>query len=99
MLLNLIGAEYIQKCGSFGDISTFSFYSNKHITTGEGGMVVTNNETIAEKSRSLRNLCFKPEERFVHEEPGWNYRMTNLQAAMGLGQLVDLKERIKKRDG
>ena len=62
-------------------------------------MVVTNNETIAEKSRSLRNLCFKPEERFVHEELGWNYRMTNLQAAMGLGQLVDLKERIKKRDG
>jgi len=94
----LIGAEYKnQKCGSFGDISTFSFYSNKHITTGEGGMVVTNNETIAEKSRSLRNLCFKPEERFVHEELGWNYRMTNLQAAMGLGQLVDLKERIKKK--
>lgn len=60
-----------QPCGSFGDVSTFSFYPNKHITTGEGGMVVTNSEVISDKCRSLRNLCFIPERRFVHEELGW----------------------------
>ena len=94
----LIGAEYKGKiCGSFGDISTFSFYSNKHITTGEGGMIVTNDKAIANRCASLKNLCFKNEKRFIHEELGWNYRMTNLQAALGLGQLMDLKNRIKKK--
>ena len=94
----LIGAEYKNKpCGSFGDVSTFSFYSNKHVTTGEGGMILTNNEEIAEKCRSFRNLCFRPEERFVHDELGWNYRMTNLQAALGIGQLITLDEKIKKK--
>jgi perosamine synthetase len=68
-------------CGSFGDISTFSFYPNKHITTGEGGMLVTDDQKLAERCRSLRNLCFQPQKRFVHEELGWNFRMTNLQAA------------------
>jgi perosamine synthetase len=86
-------------CGSFGDISTFSFYSNKHVTTGEGGMVVTNDETLAETCRSLRNLCFQPEQRFVHERLGWNYRMTNMQAAIGLAQLEQLDDFvIKKRE-
>jgi perosamine synthetase len=70
-------------CGSFGDISTFSFYPNKHITTGEGGMIVTDNEELAERCRSLGNLCFQPQKRFVHEELGWNFRFTNLQAAVG----------------
>lgn len=90
-----------QPCGSFGDISIFSFYSNKHITTGEGGMVVTDDAQLAERCRSLRNLCFKPEKRFVHEELGWNYRMTNLQAAVGLAQLERLDEhvQIKRRMG
>lgn len=84
-------------CGSFGDISCFSFYPNKHITTGEGGMVVTNDGDLAEKSRSLRNLCFLPEKRFIHEELGWNFRMTNLQAALGLAQLERLDEFVMKK--
>ncbi|XGV96528.1 MAG: DegT/DnrJ/EryC1/StrS family aminotransferase [Leptolyngbya sp. BL-A-14] len=81
-----------EPCGSFGDISTFSFYPNKHITTGEGGMLVTNSDELAERCRSLRNLCFQPQKRFVHEELGWNLRMTNLQAALGLAQLERLDE-------
>ena len=84
-------------CGSFGDISTFSFYPNKLITTGEGGMVVTDDDTIAEKCRSLRNLCFQKNKRFIHEELGWNFRMTNMQAALGLAQIERLDEFIKKK--
>jgi perosamine synthetase len=79
-------------CGSFGEISTFSFYANKHITTGEGGMILTDDEALAEKCRSLRNLCFVPGKRFVHYELGFNFRMTNLQGAMGLAQLERLDE-------
>lgn len=79
-------------CGSFGDISIFSFYPNKLITTGEGGMVLTNDIDFANRARSLRNLCFLPHKRFIHEELGWNYRMTNLQAAIGLAQLERLDE-------
>lgn len=86
-----------QACGSFGDISTFSFYPNKHITTGEGGMVVTNDDRLSEVSRSLRNLCFQPEKRFVHERLGWNLRMTNLQAALGLAQLERLDEFVQRK--
>ncbi|MDD2734674.1 MAG: DegT/DnrJ/EryC1/StrS family aminotransferase [Desulfuromonadaceae bacterium] len=84
-------------CGSFGDISTFSFYPNKHITTGEGGMLVCNDSNLAERCRSLRNLCFQANKRFVHEELGWNYRMTNLQAAMGLAQLERLDEFVMRK--
>lgn len=84
-------------CGSFGDISTFSFYPNKHITTGEGGMVVTNDDQLSEDCRSLRNLCFQPEKRFVHERLGWNLRMTNLQAALGLAQLERLDEFVERK--
>lgn len=84
-------------CGSFGDISTFSFYPNKHITTGEGGMIVTDDEQLAEKCRSLRNLCFKPEQRFVHDELGFNFRMTNLQAALGVAQLERLDEFVQRK--
>jgi perosamine synthetase len=94
----MIGQTYKSKpCGSFGDISTFSFYPNKHITTGEGGMLVTNNKKLAEKCKSLRNLCFKKEQRFVHDNMGWNYRMTNFQAALGLAQLEKLDEVIVKK--
>jgi perosamine synthetase len=84
-------------CGSFGDISTFSFYPNKHITTGEGGMLVTDSESLAENCRSLRNLCFQPGRRFVHERLGWNFRMTNLQAALGVAQLEKLDEHIQRK--
>ena len=88
-------------CGSFGDISTFSFYCNKLITTGEGGMIVANDEELAERCRSYRNLCFQAEKRFVHEALGWNYRMTNLQAALGLAQLEKMDEfkKIKRSMG
>jgi perosamine synthetase len=88
-----------QPCGSFGDISTFSFYPNKHITTGEGGMIVTNDDRLAEDCRSLRNLCFQPQRRFVHERLGWNLRMTNMQAALGVAQLERLDAFVtRKRD-
>ena len=94
----IIGGTYKDKpCGSFGTISTFSFYPNKHITTGEGGMVFTNDISLAERCKMLRNLCFQKEKRFVHEEIGWNYRMTNLQAALGLAQLESLDNNIIKK--
>ena len=86
-----------QRCGSFGDLSTFSFYPNKLITTGEGGIVLTSNEGFAERARLLRNLCFKPEQRFVHDELGWNYRMTNLQAAVGVAQLENIAQAIARK--
>lgn len=85
-------------CGSFGDISTFSFYPNKHITTGEGGMIVCNDPTLADHCRKLRNLAFEPKgRRFIHHEIGWNYRMTNLQAALGLAQLEKIDEHIQQK--
>ncbi len=93
-----IGQTYYGKpCGSFGEISTFSFYPNKHITTGEGGMVVTDSDELANRCRSIRNLCFKPERRFVHDELGYNFRMTNLQAAVGVAQIEKLHEFIVKK--
>lgn len=86
-------------CGSFGDVSIFSFYPNKHITTGEGGMIVTNDAELAEKCKSYRNLCFRPNQRFVHDEIGWNYRMTNLQAALGVAQLEQIEKfLVRKRE-
>jgi perosamine synthetase len=92
------GQQYKGKpVGSFGDISCFSFYPNKHITTGEGGMIATDDLRLAEKCRSLRNLCFKPERRFVHDELGYNYRMTNIQAALGVAQLERMDEFVKKK--
>ena len=84
-------------CGSFGDLSTFSFYANKHITTGEGGMLVTDEPEIAERCRSLRNLCFEPQQRFVHQELGWNLRMSNLHAAVGVAQLERLDEFVARK--
>lgn len=101
------GAEYLsdrdisdprwRRCGSFGDLSCFSFYANKLITTGEGGMVLTDDPLLAEKVRSLRNLCFLPERRFYHKKPGFNFRMTNLQAALGLAQLERMDEIIAQK--
>lgn len=87
-----------EKCGTFGDISTFSFYPNKHITTGEGGMLLTNDPELADRCRKLRNLAFEPQgRRFVHKELGWNYRMTNMQAALGLAQLEKIEEHIVRK--
>lgn len=86
-------------CGSFGDVSVFSFYANKIITTGEGGMIVTDNEAIADKCRYYRNLCFEKEKRFVHNEIGYNYRFTNIQAALGLAQLENIEEFIELKKG
>ncbi|MFC1894315.1 DegT/DnrJ/EryC1/StrS family aminotransferase [Candidatus Dependentiae bacterium] len=92
------GQTYKDKpCGSFGDISIFSFYPNKHITTGEGGMIVTDSENLLLRCQSLRNLCFKQEKRFVHDELGFNFRMTNLQAAVGLSQLEQLDSFVGKK--
>jgi len=94
----MIGQTYRGKpCGSFGDISTVSFYPNKHITTGEGGMILTDDDDLAEQCRELRNLCFKPGKRFVHERLGWNLRMTNLQAALGVAQLEQLDAFLEKK--
>lgn len=84
-------------CGSFGDVSVFSFYPNKLITTGEGGMVMTDNPKLDERLRYLRNLCFTTHKRFVHEDLGWNMRMTNIQAAIGLAQLERWDESIKRK--
>jgi perosamine synthetase len=97
-----IGQEYRGRpCGSFGNISTVSFYPNKHVTTGEGGMILTNDDVLYERCISLRNLCFDSERRFLHRELGWNFRMTSLQAALGLAQLERLDEfvSIKRRNG
>ncbi len=95
----MIGQKYRNKlCGSFGDISTFSFYANKHITTGEGGMILTNDRRIFEKSKSLRNLCFgNGKDRFNHEDIGWNYRLSSLQAAMGISQLKKINYLVKRK--
>lgn len=84
-------------CGSFGDISTFSFYPNKHITCGEGGMVLTNNEALADRCASIRNLFFSPKKRYIHEELGYNFRMTNLQAALGVAQLEKIDRSVAKK--
>ena len=83
-----------KKCGSFGTISAMSFYPNKHITTGEGGMVLTDDEALAERCRLFRNLCHKPGHRFVHEELGYNFRMSNIQAAVGVAQLEKIDEHL-----
>jgi perosamine synthetase len=96
------GATYnsggtIRRCGGLGDLSCFSFYANKIITTGEGGMVLTNDPAYAERARSLRNLCFRPERRFYHTELGHNFRLTNVQAAIGVAQLERIDEFLAQK--
>jgi len=92
------GAEYRGKrVGSVGDVGCFSFYANKIVTTGEGGMLVTNNEAVAERARSLKNLMFDKERTFIHSEAGFNYRMTNIQAAIGLAQFERIEETIEAK--
>lgn len=85
--------------GAIGDIGCFSFYANKIITTGEGGMVVTGDDGLAEKARRLKDLAHAPGARFLHTDLAFNYRMTNLQAAVGLAQLERIEANIAvKRD-
>ena len=101
------GAEYLsdrageqpswRRCGSFGTASCFSFYANKLITTGEGGMLVTDDAGVAERARSLRNLCFLPRRRFVHEDAGFNFRLTNVQAALGLAQMSRIDDIVARK--
>ena len=94
----VFGLKYKDRnCGSFGDISTFSFYANKQVTTGEGGMISTNSKTLNERCRSLRNLCFGKTNRFNHNDLGWNYRITNIQAALGISQLKRIDSIVKKK--
>ncbi len=93
------GAEYKgKKAGGIGDIGCFSFYANKIITCGEGGMIVTNDDEIAERAKSLRNLSFPKDKRiYQHGEVGYNFRMTNIQAAIGLAQFERIDELVEKR--
>ncbi len=92
------GAEYKgNKTGGLGDMGCFSFYANKIITTGEGGMIVTNNEMLAKKARTLRAHAFSEDRHFWHRYVGFNYRMSNLQAAVGLAQLERIEEFVKIR--
>jgi perosamine synthetase len=92
------GASYKNyMAGSIGDISTFSFYANKIITTGEGGMVLTNDVQIYNELLSLRNLNFIDRKRYIHNAAGFNFRMTNIQCSIGLGQLRNIDKTIKHR--
>lgn len=96
------GAEYKgNRCGGLGHISAWSFYANKIITTGEGGMVLTSDPKMAKRAAFYRNLCFRPEKRFYHTELGYNFRMTNMQAALGVAQMDRIEEfiQIKRRLG
>ena len=92
------GAEYNGKrVGSFADVSCFSFYGNKIITTGEGGMCLTNSRGLAEKMRILRDHGMNPTRRYWHDVIGFNYRMTNLQAALGVAQLKKIDRLVERK--
>src|SRR3990172_7102101 len=89
--------ETWRRCGGLGDIGTFSFYANKLVTTGEGGMLLTHDPRTAEKARSIRNLCFQPDRRFYHTQLGNNFRLTNIQAAIGLAQVGRIEQTIERK--
>jgi len=86
-----------RRCGSFGEVSTFSFYANKNISCGEGGMVLTDDDKLAALLKSRRNLAFGAKERFKHEDRGWNFRMTNIQAALGCAQLEQMGRFLRRK--
>lgn len=89
--------EHWQICGGIGHISTFSFFANKLITTGEGGMVLTSDDAIAERCRALRNLCFRTDRRFLHKEHGYQFRLTNMQAAVGVNQIRRIEDIVERK--
>ena len=92
------GLTYFGKqCGSMSDICAFSFFANKHITCGEGGMVLTSNDKFYDRAKKVRNLFFDSERRYIHEEFGSNFRMTNMQAAVGLAQLENIESTVVKK--
>lgn len=94
------GAMYDGKpVGSFSDVASFSFFANKIITTGEGGICLTNNADLAARMRMLRDHGMRPERRYWHDEPGFNYRMTNLQASVGVAQIARMDELLAMRAG
>ncbi|WP_033072927.1 DegT/DnrJ/EryC1/StrS family aminotransferase [Sphingopyxis sp. MWB1] len=84
-------------CGGMGHIATFSFFANKLITTGEGGMLITSDDHLAKRCRDLRNLCFRPDRRFLHTELGHQYRMTNMQAAVGVNQVKRIEDIVERK--
>lgn len=84
-------------CGSMGHIATFSFFANKLITTGEGGMLVTSDDHLAKRCRDLRNLCFRPDRRFLHTELGHQFRLTNMQAAIGVNQVKRIEAIVERK--
>ena len=92
------GATYKgRKVGSLGNAGCFSFFANKILTTGEGGMITTDDPELAKKARSLKALAFGVTNKFMHQDVGFNYRMTNLQAAIGCGQMDHVDELVEKR--
>lgn len=101
------GAQYLsgrdtpnaewRPCGSMGELATFSFFANKLITTGEGGMVLTSDDRLAKRCRDLRNLCFRPERRFLHTELGHQFRLTNMQAAVGVNQVKRIDQIVARK--
>ncbi len=99
------GCEYLsrrggtiawRRCGGLGTLAAFSFYANKLVTTGEGGMVLTDSHEVAQRCRSLRDLCFQSK-RFQHDELGYNFRLTNLQAAIGVAQLEHIADTLARK--
>lgn len=84
-------------CGSMSDICAFSFFPNKHIVCGEGGMVLTSDEAYYKRTRDTRNLFFDAERRYIHSEFGNNHRMTNMQAAVGLAQLEQIEKTVVRK--
>ena len=101
------GAQYLsgrdtakpewRTCGGMGHIATFSFFANKLITTGEGGMLLTSDDKLAKRCRDLRNLCFRPDRRFLHTELGHQFRLTNMQAAVGVNQVKRIEEIVERK--
>ncbi len=86
-----------RRCGSFGAMSCFSFYANKIVTTGEGGMVLTDDDALADRLRGLRNLCFGRSRRFEHEGMGFNYRLSNVHAAIGVAQVARIEQCLDRK--
>lgn len=86
-----------QYCGTYGDIAVYSFYANKLVTTGEGGMIVVKDSKCAERAKRIRNLSFNSGRRFIHNELGWNYRLSSIQSALGISQMNRIDQNLENR--